>query len=151
MKITSKVLFILALLSAVSCSVSVKPGYIEADKKTTEQAIERFHERFNATQYLDIYNDAHENFKGSQKQADSFNAMKQTYEHFGRAEQVEEKWLNVIIGAPIQIRAVYNTKFEKGDATESFIFIKEGDTVKLALYQINPGKVRPEPKQNSKL
>ena len=148
---TGKVLFVLVLLSAISCSVSVKQGYIEDDKKTTEQAIERFHEKFNATQYLDLYNDAHEVFKGSQKQADSLNAMKQTYEHFGKMEQVEEKWLNVIIGTPIQIRAVYNTKFEKGDATESFIFIKEGDTVKLALYRIDPGKVRPEPKQNSKL
>jgi hypothetical protein len=65
-------------------------------------------------------------------------------------EQVSEKWINVIIGAPIQIRALYNTKFAKSDATEMFIFIKEGDTVKLAQYQIYPGTVKPDAGQASK-
>ena len=137
------------LLTMSSCSASVTPGYVEEDKKTAEVAIGHFHERFNKQQYQEIYDDAHESFKKGQKKDDAINAMKQTRERFGNSEQVTEKWINVIIGAPIQIRAVYNSKFSKGDTTEMFIFVKERNAVKLVQYQIYPGTQKPAADQGS--
>jgi hypothetical protein len=132
------------LLSTSSCSVSVRPGYVEDDKRTAELAIGQFHERFNTEHYQEIYDDAHDIFKKGQRQDDAIKAMEQTRDRFGKIEQVTDKWINVIIGAPVQIRAVYNTKFSKSDTTEMFIFVKERDAVKLVQYQIHPGTQKVE-------
>jgi hypothetical protein len=47
--------------------------------------------------------------------------------------------VNVLPGPPVEIRAVCNSAFEKGDATELFSYIKEGHKLGLAFYEIRPG------------
>jgi hypothetical protein len=134
---------VLALLVLTpACSISIKPGYIEDDKKSAEAAIDKFHEQFNSGQYQEIYNDAHDAFKRAIKQSDALSRMAETADRFGKMEHVDNREMNVIIGAPIQVRAVYETKFEKGDSTEVFLFLKDGDAVRLAMYQIFPGKAK---------
>jgi hypothetical protein len=69
--------------------------------------------------------------------------MQETYAHYGSFERITFSQLKVIIGAPIQIRAVYNSTFAKGEATELFTFVEREGKIMLVQYQISPGTVRP--------
>jgi hypothetical protein len=135
-------MFVGAFAVMVSC-VSVKPGYAADDKLATARAIEEFHARFNARQSDRIYRDAHELFRQSQTKEDLAKNLNDTQNIFGAFKKATSSELNVIPASPIQIRAVYNSTFEKGNATELFVFVKQSDTVQLAQYQIFPGTVRP--------
>lgn len=124
-------------------AISVRPGYIADDKAMTEQAIKQFHDRLSAGQYESIYQDADVSLKQSFTQEHTIASMKDVRDRFGSVKTVTFSKLNVIVGAPVQIRAVYNTTYEKGKVTEAFTFIKQGDTVRLAHYQVFPGTVKP--------
>jgi hypothetical protein len=124
-------------------SISIQPGYKKDDLKATAAAIEKFHARMNASQFDAIYDDANQLFQKSQERRTIIQAMGDTRKQFGKFERTTFSRLNVIVGTPIQIRAVYNGRFEKGDATEQFVFIKEGEDVKLAQYTVYSGTVRP--------
>lgn len=130
-------------VATISCKVSARPGYIEDDKKETAQAIEEFHQRLSASQFEDIYRDAHQALRDTGTHEQLVSAMKATRDRFGAFKRVTFSQMNVIVGAPVQIRAVYNTSYEKGDATEQFTFLRDGDHVRLALYSPSPGSVRP--------
>jgi hypothetical protein len=139
----SKLLFTIVGLALAYACVTVRFGYIADDKQMTEQAIKQFHARLDAGHFDDIYRDAHELLRQSQSREALLAAMQQTRDRYGRYRVVTYSKLNVIVGAPVQVRAVYNTTYEKGDATEWFVFLKEGDSVKLTSYQIFPGTVKP--------
>jgi hypothetical protein len=68
--------------------------------------------------------------------------MQATRARFGEFRQVTDSEMNVIVHAPVEIRAAYNSKFEKGDATELFVFLRRGNQIKLAMYQISPGTTK---------
>src|SRR5262249_45779082 len=122
------VLVIASLLgSCTPTSISVKPGYFEEDKKVTARAIEQFHNRINAGQVDEIYNNASSDFRRAQGRDGLSRAMQETRSRFGKFERVTFSELNVIMGAPVQIRAVYNSVFEKGETTELFVFVKQDD------------------------
>jgi hypothetical protein len=46
--------------------------------------------------------------------------------------------------SPVEVRSVYNTTFEKGEATEMITFVRRGDKLKLAGFNISPGTRRPK-------
>lgn len=123
-----------------SCTVNVKPGYIEDDKNNTEKAIEEFHTRLSAEDYQGIYNNSSPVLQNSMNKNDLLKAMKNSHDDFGQFESVIDKRINVIVGTPVEIRAVYISKYSKTDLTESFVFVKEGDLIKLAFYQTSKGR-----------
>jgi hypothetical protein len=69
--------------------------------------------------------------------------MQNTHSRWGQFKQVTFSELNEIIGHQIQIRAVYNSTFEKGMSTEEFIFLRQGNKIQLAFYNILEGTVKP--------
>lgn len=118
-------------------SVSVTPGYIDEDKKVTEEKIQILHEYMNNEQYEAIVEDASEIMKNTLGKDVILNLIKNFHQELGKFIKVDDKKMNVIIDSPIQIRAVYVSTFEKGRVTELFNFIKEnGRDIKLASYQI---------------
>jgi hypothetical protein len=131
------------LVATGSCKVSARPGYVEDDKKATVQAIEAFHQRLSAAQFEDIYREAHQAFRDTGSREQLLSAMRATHDRFGAFQRVTSSQLNVFVGAPVQIRAVYNTNYEKGDATEQFTFLRDDGHVRLALYSPSLGSVRP--------
>jgi len=120
------------------------PGYIDEDKHETIQLIERFHARMNASQFGDIYDDAHAGFQNSISRDNLIKAMRATQNQWGQFKHVTFSELNESIGPQIQIRAVYNSSFEKGDATELFTFVRQDDKIQLAFYNIEPGTKKPD-------
>ena len=47
--------------------------------------------------------------------------------------------VTIIVGAPVQVRAVYVSKYKNMDVTEAFLFVLDGETFKLAGYQPSEG------------
>lgn len=137
-------LIILATACLVNACVnaSVRPVYIEEEKKTAERAVEQVHARLNAGQYEAVYDDAADYFKAASPDKDeTVAAMGQTREQTGRILSVKRHMVNYVQGDPIPVRAVYNLECEKGDFTEwmAFIISKDGKNALLAHYQIFSG------------
>ena len=107
---------------------------------STEQEIEKFHLRFNLGDYELIYNNSIQEFQKSINKADIFKVLQNQHDEFRDFKSIIDKRVNLIIGAPVQIRAVYISQFKKMDLTEMFVFVKDGEQIKLALYQFSKGR-----------
>lgn len=129
--------------ASVYACIRVRPGYIDEDKALTMKAIEQLHERLNLGRFDEIYGNTSEAYRSARKRDDALVAMKLTRVQFGAFQDATHTEINVIVGAPVQIRAVYNSTFEKGAATELFVFLKEDRGPRLAEYQVYPGTVVP--------
>ena len=143
----SRTLFvgITALVCAITCAcgVSGRSGNIAVDRRATDAAIARLHQRFNARAHEEIYDDAHPLMRTMRIRAEFCDDLKEVHDTLGEVESVRDKWIKVFVGASIEIRAVYNTKFTKGDGTEMIVFRKDGDTVRLVDYRISRGTQNP--------
>lgn len=114
--------------------IDIEPGYIDEDKAAAEEAVALFHDRFNAEEFESIYDDAYEGFQQSRGKAELLACMRRNYAIFGRFQSIIDKQLDVIIGAPVQVRAIYTALFEKSDVTEVFVFYKVEGQMRLVLY-----------------
>ena len=134
---------VLVCAIAYSCITSARRGSIADDRKATDAAIAQLHGRFNAREHEGIYDDAHPLMRASRIKAEFCNDLKEVHDTLGEVESVTDKWIKVFVGGSIEIRAVYNTKFTKGDGTEMIVFRKDGDTVRLVDYRVSPGTEKP--------
>lgn len=125
------------ICSASASTITITPGYIDEDKKVTEEKIQILHEHMNEEQYEEIIQDASDIMKNTLGKDAILGVIKDFHQELGNFVKINDKKMNVIIGSPIQIRAVYVSDFEKAQVTELFIFIKEnGRDIRLASYQI---------------
>ena len=69
--------------------------------------------------------------------------LKEVHDTPGEVESVTDKWIKVFVGASIEIRAVYNAKFTKGDGTEMITFVKDRGIVQLLDYRVIRGTQNP--------
>lgn len=149
MKKSPKVKWIIATV-AVLClvlfiksfvKVGVRPGYFEDDKRLATAAVERFHAQINTGQFQAIYNESAPAFQSAGSQSTLIAAMTQSKQKFGNVVQAVQVAANSFSGG--QVRFVYNTKFQKGDATEMFVWQSDGQKASLIMYKIQPGTVKP--------
>lgn len=115
-------------------------GYIDEDKKQAAKLINQFHDRINAGQFDQIYDDAHATLRNSLTRQEWLIYMQETRDQFGRFKKVSSSQLNVVMTAPVQIRAACNSTFEEGEAAELFNLVREDDNVELLAYGICPSK-----------
>ena len=135
------------LLAFGILAVSYGPGIVksrdpDSNQSLTARAIEQFHTRLSNLQFAEIYDTSHKLFQESQNREALIENMKRTRDRFGRFKNVISGRVHELPGTPVQIKAVYNTAYENGDATELFMFLKEGNDIRLAQYQISPGTVK---------
>jgi hypothetical protein len=121
----------------------VKPGDINTDKEIAERAVAQFHSRLDAQQYREIYNDADDLLRNTASEADLIASISQTHERWGKVQQTTQSGAKVLPGNPTQVRFIYNTKFEKGDATETCIWLVKDNKATLANYRNFPGTATP--------
>jgi hypothetical protein len=119
-------------------------GYVEEDKKEAAEAIAQLHSRISAGQFDQIYHDADAGLKAHQSKEATVQAMQATRNKYGEFREATVSQLNVIPGNPVQVRAVYNSRYEKGETTEMFTFVRRGESLGLSFYSISPGTVKPE-------
>lgn len=138
-------ILILSLIGLALCSgcISIKPGYLEDDQKTAERAVDQFHVRLSEERYEEIYAHAGEELRRTADKTDLISAMKRTHDQFGSFKSANQISAQVIMGIPRQVKLVYETKYEKLEATEEFIWLVNFDDVKLALYKVTPKRQNP--------
>ena len=122
-----------------SCSVSITPGSFEEDKKAVEQKIVEFHRQLAKREFQTIHGDMHPGLQASDIKEVLIGRLVAERDQLGEPKEVTDSRIEVIMGAPVQVRAVYNVKFERKDVTETFNYIKEGSSYKLANYDISAG------------
>lgn len=130
-------LFVLMML--VLSHVKLHRGYVADDKRTATRLIERFHERLNAGQFNEIYEEHDQTLKSAMTREIAIQSLQEITNRFGTFKAVTDSETNVIVGPTVEARAAYNSTFAKDDATELFEFLRRGDELKLAIYQIYPG------------
>jgi hypothetical protein len=140
-----KWLFGLLLAGLLLSRFTVHFGYVDDDKKQAAKLIEQFHDRMNTERFDEIYEDAHPAFRKSLSKEEWLRQMQENRQQYGPFKMTSSSKINVIMGAPVQIRAAYNSTFEKGEATELFGFAREGHKVQLLIYGISPATTQSNP------
>jgi hypothetical protein len=141
------------LILLVASRATLHRGYIEEDKRTATKLIEQFHERMNEGQFDQIYDAYDSSLKNVMSREVAVQGLQEVSDQFGAFKAVSDSEMNVILGPRVEVRAAYNSTFEKGDATELFGFLRRGHDLKLAIYQVSHGtatldwKNRPEAQQ----
>lgn len=125
----------------VACSLNVSQGSKEQDLAHAERAVRVFHERLSSQQYGEIVGEADERLRQSKGDEELVLALRSVRERLGGVRSIDASRANVVLGTPVEIRAVYNVTFENGEATEFFVFVRRGDAIKLADYRVQPGRI----------
>ena len=144
-----KYLLIVALLVVVlACVVIFRPsmwlslGHIADDKSAAMDAINVFHTRLSNKQYDLIYRDFAPELKRTDSKEHLIATIAEARRQFGRVTEVTHSKLNVIVGAPVQVRVVCNTTFGNGKAVEFFTYLRKENGMQLAMYKILSGTGR---------
>ena len=141
---TLVIVVVVAAGAIFASRMSVHIGRTAEDKEATQQAIEQFHDRLGMGDFDRIYDDSDVALRITASRETLIAAMRETKGHWGKPMRVTYSYLRVLTDrAPVEVRVVYNTTFEKGDATEMFTFVRRGSKLKLAYYNISPGTSRP--------
>jgi len=127
-------LAVLALLVLIGSRFHIHRGYFGEDKVQTANAISQFHTHLNERAFDKIYDDADESLKQSTSREEWKQMLQDVFTHTGKFGQVKDSELNVIMGAPIQIRGAFRSSFERGNFTELFAFIRRDENIRLAYY-----------------
>ena len=133
-------IFVLTVIvTLVSCSVSVRPVYEDQEKALAQIAVEQFHERYNRTDYDGLYAMMAKTTQRAQSKEVAVSAMQETVERWGKEQSSSLAVAKVLPGPPVQVRMIYNTTYEKGNAQERFIWTSDGKQSTLIQYQVIPG------------
>jgi hypothetical protein len=125
------------------CSVSVKTTDVEEQKAASKRAVELFHSRLNDAQFDRIYEDGSAVLKESVPRGTVLTYLQYAHDRFGAFKAVTRSDFTVLVGIPVQVRVVFNSKYERSDATELFIFLRENEKIRLSRYEIYPGTIVP--------
>jgi hypothetical protein len=108
------------------------------DVAVTEQAIGRFHKELNAGAFVGIHQNASAEWKEASSEPASvelFNGVRRKLGKFVSGKQSGWKVNYGTAGTIVVLQ--YDSKFEKGDAQETFTYRRSGDRAELIGYNIN--------------
>ncbi|HEY6333331.1 MAG TPA: hypothetical protein VI756_28665 [Blastocatellia bacterium] len=132
------------LIGAPACRVNFRNGNLDDDKRGAEGEIEKFHARYNAGQFEMIYQDADSGIKAVESLSESNDYLTETRRKYGNVVGVSRHWVNAFLPAPVHVRAVYNTRFSNGEATELFDWvIDDNGRPRLVHYHVSGGTTIP--------
>ncbi len=106
-------------------------------RRSSNEAVRRFHEKLNAGEYELICQEAGEAFAGSATHEETVKLLQGVHAKLGSAGS--EKLLNIGVNATTNgtfITARYNTQFTDGTAVETFTWIKSTGALKLFRYYV---------------
>ena len=133
-------IFVLTIIVAlVSCSISVRPVYEDQEQVLAQIAVDQFHERYNRRDYDGLYSMMAQSTQRAQSKENALRAMQETVERWGKEQSSQMALAKLFPGPPVQVRMIYNTTYEKGNAQERFIWTSDGKQAALIQYQVIPG------------
>jgi len=101
-------------------------------------AVDRFHGQLNANNYSAIYAEADERFRRSISQEDFLQFLGAVHKKLGDSNSQTLTNLNVqAMTNGTFLTASYQTKYARGQAQETFTWVKDGPSLKLVSYNVN--------------
>ena len=134
----------LIAVSFAACTLSVKPVYNDREQAKAERAVAVFHELHNAENYQGLYELLDDGARQNVNKEEFLAAAQQTYEKWGKVKSATLSEAKVFPRPAVQVKMIYNVKFEKGDAQEWFTWNIYGDEARLLQYQNHPGFDTPD-------
>jgi len=146
-KLLGKILLLNVGLIFLSClaagCVSVKPIYNDKEQAKAERAVAVFHKLHNEGNYEGLYDLLDAQARQAVNKDEFVSAAKQTYEQWGKVQSATLSQVKVF-PSPLQVRMIYNVKYEKGAGQEWFIWDTQGDDARLLQYRNYPGSDTPD-------
>ena len=117
-------------------------GDVTGAKSAAYNAIDRFHQKFNAKQFSGIYRQSHRELKKSGS-IQSFNLLLQTvYSKLGKVKSTEnQSWTTNKRNNEVLLVLHQKTVFKKGIGMETFRYIVSDKKAILAGYKISSNKL----------
>jgi hypothetical protein len=100
-------------------------------------AVEHFHEQLNSGQYQEIFDEADDAFRASDNQQELLKFLAAVHAKLGAAGS--ESLSNIQVNANTNgtfVTTRYTTVFTRGQAFESFTWVKRGDRLNLYRYNV---------------
>ena len=125
------ILVCVSVLAILGCSA-------KADIAASERAVEEFRALLAAQQYEKIYSGSSSELKQSVSQADLDKLLDAIHRKLGKVSAAQPNAWHVNVNtAGTFVTLGYQTTFERGDATERFVYRIEDGKARLVSYQIN--------------
>jgi hypothetical protein len=143
-----KILIVLLLIAgAIGFGVWKLTGVFSRASKAGDQAIAEFHTRFNAAQDQEIHQAAAPAFQQSTSLATLQEVNKYIREKLGKFQSSERTGLNVnTTNGHTTLTVEYGATYEKGAATEKFVFDYNSDKPLLLSFDVkSPTLITPAP------
>jgi hypothetical protein len=91
-------------------------------------------ERYNRRDYDGLYAMMAQSTQQVQSKENAVTAMQETVERWGKEQSSQMAIAKLFPGPPVQVRMIYNTTYEKGNAQERFIWTSDGKQAALIQY-----------------
>ncbi|PLY01584.1 MAG: hypothetical protein C0622_06885 [Desulfuromonas sp.] len=109
-----------------------------AAKSVATTKIEKFHQQYNAENYKAIYEAASDDFKKVSSEESFCELMSAVGRKLGQVVSTEEGGWNVrTFNFSTSVTIQQTTKFEQGDAVETFVYSVKDEVAILVGYNIN--------------
>jgi len=106
------------------------------NKQRAEEAVEPFHQRLSQGRYEDLYDMCHGHVQALETKQCLLAGIRGTLERFGNLVSAEQK---IATCFPLEVRFVYHSRYDKGDAAEILQWRLEHVPPSLLLYHVSPG------------
>jgi hypothetical protein len=108
------------------------------DLRQADEAVAQFHSELNGGDYETIYGSAATGFKNVSSKADATKLFEAVHRKLGAYKSGKRtNWKANYSTSGNNLVLQYDSKFERGDATELFTFVRDGHGVRLFGYNIN--------------
>ncbi len=139
---------ILILAICPACFTSVKTVNKDTEQAKADRFVARFHELYNGSKFEEIFSLLDDPVRATENKEAFLSALQQTSAKWGKVRDSKLSEGKVIMGNIVQVRAIYNVTYEKGQGQEWFVMLIRGDGPHLIQYTNAEGSDRPSPKQN---
>ncbi len=113
-------------------------GKLTHDKDVAADAMDQFHERFNAGDFDKIYDTADAEFQGANTRADFLKLLTAVHRKLGDYKSCDNHgWSTNSFNFDTSVTLRYATKFSKGAGDEEFVYRVSGTRATLRGYHIN--------------
>jgi hypothetical protein len=134
------VLLTILIFQFAGCTLNVKPIFNDQEKAKAEIAVKQFHEWQNDRNFDEIYGRFDTKVQGAVQTKEQFmTAATETSGQWGKLQTTRLDEFKVFHANPVQVKMLYNSTFEKGEAQEWFTWNIYGDDVRLFEHRVTAG------------
>ena len=117
-------------------------GEVIHGREIASNAMDQFHDRFNAGEFDKIYDTADADFQGAMPRADFLKFMEAVHRKLGNYKTCDSQgWKSNTFNSDASVDLRYKTTFEQGVGDEDFTFRVSGTRATLRGYHINSAKL----------